>query len=100
MQVGWVKVGEFQQIARYIPKTVQDKRTLKLNRKSYALYRMMTDIADDLGWPVTNPFSTFCIAFRIFVTAAPRDFKLGILWDLEFLMWDFRFEYMWELDFE
>ena len=49
MQVGWVKVGEFQQIARYIPKTVQDRRTLKLNRKSYALYRMMTDIADDLG---------------------------------------------------
>ena len=44
MQVGWVKIGDFQQIAGYISKTVQDGAwfLLKSNRKSYALYRMVT----------------------------------------------------------
>jgi len=44
MQVGWVKIGDFWQIAGYISKTVQDGRMvflLKSNRKSYALYRMV-----------------------------------------------------------
>ena len=42
---GWVKIGDFRQITGYISKTVQDWRIwflLKSNRKSYALYRMMT----------------------------------------------------------
>ena len=44
MQVGWVKIGYFRQITGYISKTVQDRRMvlLKSNRKSYALYRMVT----------------------------------------------------------
>jgi len=45
MQVGWVKIGDFRQITGYISKTVQDGRMvflLKSDRKSYALYRMVT----------------------------------------------------------
>jgi len=42
MQVGWVKIGDFRQIAGYISKTVQDRFLLKSNEKSYALYRMVT----------------------------------------------------------
>jgi len=47
MQVGCVKIGDFRQITGYISKTVQDRRMvsnflLKSNRKSYALYRMVT----------------------------------------------------------
>ena len=46
MQVGWVKIGDFRQITGYISKTVHDFNgtwfLLKSNRKSYALYRMVT----------------------------------------------------------
>jgi len=44
MQVGWVKIGDFWPIASYISKTVRDRHIvlLKSNRKSYALYRMVT----------------------------------------------------------
>ena len=44
MQVGWVKIDDFRQITGYILKTVQDYThfLLNLNRKSYALYRMVT----------------------------------------------------------
>jgi len=44
MQVGWVKIGDFRQITGYISKTVNDRHMflLKSNRKSYALYRMVT----------------------------------------------------------
>ena len=44
MQVGWVKIGDFRQIADYISKTVQDRRMVSIKveyRKSYALYRMV-----------------------------------------------------------
>jgi len=30
MQVGWVKIGDFQQIAGYISKTVQDRRIVSI----------------------------------------------------------------------
>ena len=44
MQVGWVKIGDFWQITGYISKTVQDRHMVSIisNRKSYALYRMVT----------------------------------------------------------
>jgi len=44
MQVGWVKIGDFPQITGYISKTVKIDAwfLLKSNRKSYALYRMVT----------------------------------------------------------
>jgi len=31
MQVWWVKIGDFRQIAGYIPKTVQDRRIISIN---------------------------------------------------------------------
>jgi len=44
MQVGWVKIGDFPRITGYISKTVKIDAwfLLKSNRKSYALYRMVT----------------------------------------------------------
>jgi len=46
MQVGWVKFGDFRQIAGFISKPVQDRHIvsvrLKSNRKSYALYPTVT----------------------------------------------------------
>ena len=30
MQVGWVKIGDFRQIARYISKTVQDSHIVSI----------------------------------------------------------------------
>ena len=49
LTVGWVKIDDFQQITRYISKTVQDRHIqflLKLNKRSrirFALYRMVTN---------------------------------------------------------
>ena len=40
IQVGWVKIGDFRQIAGYISNGTWF--LLKSNRKSYALYRMVT----------------------------------------------------------
>ena len=44
MQVEWVKIGDFQQTAGYISKRykIDTWFLLKSNRKSYALYRMVT----------------------------------------------------------
>ena len=44
MQVGWVKIGDFRQIAGYISKRYKIDAwfLLKSNRKSYALYQMVT----------------------------------------------------------
>jgi len=42
-----------------------------------------TDVAGDLGWPLTkqtSPVSTFCIAFLIFVVSEFRDFKFRECW--------------------
>jgi len=55
--------------------TIDAQFLLKSNRKSYALYRMV--VTDDLGWPLTTPISTLCVAFRIFLLGEGRDFKLG-----------------------
>ena len=70
MQVGWVKIGDFRQIAGYISKTVQDRHIVSIK---------VGDIADDLECPLTTPFSAFCTAIHSFVTGEPRDFKFGIL---------------------
>jgi len=64
MQVGWVKVGDVRQITGYISKTIQDRRTvflLKSNRKSYALYRMVTlrMTLSDHSVPQITPICTF-----------------------------------------
>ena len=40
IHVGWVKIGDFRQITGYISKTVKID-TLRSNRKSYVLYRMV-----------------------------------------------------------
>ena len=37
------------------------------------------DIADDLEWPQTTPFSAFRTAIHSFVTGEPRDFIFGTL---------------------
>ena len=44
MQVGWVKIGEFQQITGYISKTVKDRHIVSINVEwevVCALYRMV-----------------------------------------------------------
>ena len=54
---------------------------LKSNRKSYALYRMVT-LPMTLSAPKppqTTPFSAFCTAIHSFVTGEPRDFIFGSL---------------------
>jgi len=33
MQVGWVKIGDFRQVAGYISKTVQDRRMVSIKVK-------------------------------------------------------------------
>jgi len=79
MQVRWVKIGDFRQISSYISKTVWF--LLKLNRKSYALYRMVT-LPMTLSAPLlpkTTPFSAFCTAIHSVVTGESRDFKFGTL---------------------
>jgi len=53
MQVGWVKIGDFRQIAGYISKTVQDRRIVSIKVKYQIRSRMRSiewhgDIADDL----------------------------------------------------
>ena len=82
MQVEWVKIGDFRQITGYISKTLIDAWfLLKSNRKSYALYRMVT-LPMTLSAPLTapnHPFSAFRTAIRSFVTGEPRDFKFGTL---------------------
>jgi len=52
---------------------------LSLNRKLYALYRMVTMpmILSDPESPQTTAFCTFCTAFHIFITGLDRDFKCG-----------------------
>jgi len=49
MQVGWVKVGDFRQIAGYIPKTVQGRHMVSI-KVEYEVVGALSngDIADDL----------------------------------------------------
>ena len=42
MQAGWVKIGDFRQITDYKGYKIDTWFLLKLNGKSYALYRMVT----------------------------------------------------------
>jgi len=51
MQVGWVKIGDFRQIAGYISKTVQDRRMVSIKDEStpeVVCTLSNGDIADDL----------------------------------------------------
>jgi len=81
MQLEWVKIGDFRQIAGYISKTVQDRRmvSLKSNRKSYALYRMVALLMTlRLECPLTapnHPIFAFCTVLHRFVTDEHTDFK-------------------------
>jgi len=83
MQVGWIKIGEFRQIASVISRKRYKIDALKSNRKSYALYRMITlpMTFTDPEPPQTNQFSAFCTPIHSFVTSAPRDFKFGRLYE-------------------
>jgi len=49
MQVGWVKIGDFRQITRYISKTVQDRRMISIKvEKEIVCAPSNGDVADDL----------------------------------------------------
>jgi len=79
MQVAWVKIGDFRQIAGYISKTVKDRHIVSI-KVVCALSN--GDIADDLECPLTaqtTPFSAFRTAIHSFVTGEPRDFIFGTL---------------------
>ena len=52
MQVGLVKIGDFQQIAGYISKTVQDRCTVSIKVEQEVVCALSNgDIADDPKWP-------------------------------------------------
>jgi len=85
MQVGWVKIGDFQHIKPAISRKRYEIDAWFLlkssNRKSYALYRMVT-LPMTLSTPYTpqtTPFSAFCTAIHSFVTGEPRYLKFGTL---------------------
>ena len=56
MQAGWVKIGDFPQIAGYISKTVQNKRMVSIKVELEIVCALSNgDIADDLEWPLSAP---------------------------------------------
>ena len=55
MQVGWVKIGDFLQIAGYISKTVKDRRMVSISRIGSLCSLSNGDIVDDPGWPLSAP---------------------------------------------
>jgi len=56
MQVGWVKIGDFRQIAGYISKTVQDRRMVSIKVEWEVVCALSNGaIADDLEWPISAP---------------------------------------------
>ena len=73
---GVVKIGDFGQIAGSITQTVQDRHivSVKVNRKSYALYRMVT-LRMTSSDPETTPICTFCTASHILIMTVVRNFK-------------------------
>jgi len=80
MQVGWVKIGDFRQIAGYILKTVQDRCMVSVIVEYEVVCALSNGgIAHDLECPQTTAFSAFCTAIHSFVTGEPRDFKFGTL---------------------
>ena len=49
MQMGWVKIGDFRQIADYISKTVQERHTVSIKIELEVICALSNgDIADDL----------------------------------------------------
>jgi len=62
IQVWRVEIGDFRPISRYILETVQER-----------------DLASMIPNYTESPtlFSTFCIAFDIFIVSGDRDFKNG-----------------------
>ena len=67
---------DFGQIAGYITQTVQDRHivSVKVNRKSYALYRMVT-LRMTSSDPKTTTICTFFTASHILIMTVVRNFK-------------------------
>jgi len=52
MQVGWVKIGDFQQITGYISKTVKDSHIVSIKVEQEVVCALSNgDIADDFECP-------------------------------------------------
>ena len=66
IQVGWIKIGDFRQIAGYISKTVQDRRMVSIKVEQEVVCALSNgDIAIDLEYPLTTPNRLiFCISHR------------------------------------
>jgi len=54
MQVGWVKIGDFRQIAGYIPKTVRDRRMVHGPRGSASPVLTATGFVNG-RWQISTP---------------------------------------------
>jgi len=54
MQVGWVKIGDFRQIAGYIPKTVRDRRMVHGLRDSASPVLTATGFVNG-RWQISTP---------------------------------------------
>ena len=54
MQVGWVKIGDFRQIAGYIPKTVRDRRMVHGLRGSASPVLTATGFVNG-RWQISTP---------------------------------------------
>ena len=76
---GWCKGPEVRAVVAVIDSEKGNHRWATRNRKSYALYRMVTlrVTLSDPTLPQTTPICTFCTAIHIFVAAARRGFKFG-----------------------
>ena len=61
--MGWVKIGDFQQITGYISKMVQDRRMVSIKVEQEVVCTLSNgDIADDLECSITAPnHLIFCI---------------------------------------
>jgi len=66
MQVGWVKIGYFRQITRYISKTVKDRHIVSIKVEYEVVCTLSNgDIAVDLECPLATPnHPIFCISHR------------------------------------
>jgi len=84
--VGWVKIGDFRQIAGYISKTVQDRRVVSIKVEQEVVCALSNgDIAVDLECPLTTPnhpfsISTFRTAIHSFVTGEPIETSYLVNW--------------------
>ena len=66
MQVGWIKIGEFRQIAGYISKTVKDRHIVSMKVEQEVVCALSNcSIAVDPECPLTAPnYPIFCILHR------------------------------------